>query len=277
MPTQTYFLDSQYRSRGTNNKPVFNIPEGVRANSVRVEAIAIPHTFYNIHPGNQNLDWTDNNAADLQSTVPSGHYSLSELLTELGVQMSADTTDGLTYTATVNSTTAKITITNSGPSNFDIRFDTTQVCPACFLKMLGFFEPETESQIFGDDNRINGSLSGASSYTAADSYFVGKRYINIRSSIATASRKYRSYAIVNNIQTLNAFYVAPGINDIIHQLPVTTTQGDIITYTRPGTPEIYPLDSSVAITEISFHLEDENRSTVGLNGRAWQITLIFES
>lgn len=265
MAIQRFIFDSFLRYSGSNNKPRFIIPNtGIKAKHCYINNISIPHTFYNINSNNNTVTWVDASAAAQTSVIPVGNYSLSEILTELGTQMTADTSDGLTYTATVNSKTSKTTITNSGPSVFSFTYNASVGCP-CFLTLLGFFEVESEQQFLGDYNRI-AALTGASSYTSNSSYFVSIRNIYIKSNLARQAVNYNSFSYT---------YRNSGINDIIANIPVTSSYGDLLTQEAPNHIIKYDIKNS-NITELEFELvSDDSYKTIDLNGRAWTIEVIF--
>lgn len=273
-----YIFDGFYRFSGSNNNPKFIIPySGISAKSFYVNKVIIPHSFYNINNVNNKIHWTDSLGVELTSTVTPGDYTISEFITALGNAMTASATDGLTYSVTKNDNTKKITITNSGPTNFDIRYDTTQTAPSVFFAMLGFYELYNNQQFYGDYNRI-ALLTGQSSYTANYSYWLSIRNIYLKSSLARTSREYESYAFVNNVHP-TSYLTDTGINDILTTIPVTSNPGDLIVKEPYFEPEKVILNDKAAygINDISFELvSDESYGQVDLNGRSFIVEIVFD-
>lgn len=277
MAIQKYIFDSFYRYSGTNSKPRFILPNvGITAKTCYVNKVSIPHTFYNINNLNNKIYWTDAIGGLITSVISPGNYSINEVLLEIGAQMTADSTDGLTYSATRNIKTSRVTITNSGPSVFNIRFEVNQKCPACFFVLFGFYELENDQQFYGDFNRI-ASLSGASSYTANANYFLNIRTVYVKSNLVRQSTNYQSHAFVNNVQNLNAFFIDSGKNDIITTIPVTSTFGDFLIHESPFETERLSFQQ-YGITDVEFELvSDDNYENLDLNGRSWTIEVVFET
>lgn len=279
-----YILDSSKRFRGTNQQPVFNLPNsGINANSCYVNMANIPHSFYNISVAQNNnvINWTDNSSSANVSTIPNGNYTIDTLLTEIGTQMSADTTDGFTYSATKNDTTNKITITHDGgANNFSIEWDTgistSYNQPSYNLaKILGFTGTEQIEDFFGDNNNIN-VLSGASSFTGNNVYWLGfPKNLYIKCNIAKKSRQYESSAYTNEPDATGGFVLNSGLNDILLVVPVNTNPGDNIIWRPLSGPELIELDPRSNITQVSFTILDDNYNVVALNGISWIIELVF--
>lgn len=272
--TQRFIFDSSLRYAGSNNNPRFVIPNtGIKADSCYINQISIPHSFYNINNVNNEIHWTDSLAVDIMTSITPGNYTIDEYLALISSGMTSDATDGLTYTASKNSNTAKVTITNSGPTNFAFRYVTSQECPPCFFVLLGFYELYTDEQFFGDYNRI-ASLTGQSSYTANANYYVSIRTIYIKSNLAKQAVNYFSSAFVNN---LDNYYIGSGKNDIIATIPVTTSFNDLIVQENPNKIVNFELNG-YGITDLHFELvSDDNYEPIDLNGRSWTIEIIFES
>lgn len=269
---QKYIFDSSLRYTGTNNSPKFTIPNvGItEANWFYVNRINIPHTFYNITSLNNQWHWTDNNSADIVSTIPVGNYTIDEILTELGAQMSADTTDGATYSCSRSARTNKVSITNTSGATFAVRY----VFSSHNLhKLLGFFEAETaEGQFYGDSNRIQ-ALPAAVTQTANDTYYAGVRHIFVKSNIGLQVNNYRSGTIGSIYKS--QWSIEQGRQDILFHLPVESSYGGVETYELQGPPVKLYLNNNT-LSDITFELlYDEDYLPLDLNGRPWSIELVF--
>jgi hypothetical protein len=291
MTTKVIF-NSAKRYAGTNQEPRFILPNvGIPAKSCYVSKISIPHTFYNIGtrsdpnytwgPNNSKINWIDSIGGVLTSIISQGNYSIDELLAAIGTSMTTSATDGLTYTATKNTITNKVTITNSGPTNFQLKWSDSTVTfekdseVRNLAKMLGFTNQETPDDFFGDDNKIN-DLSGAATYTGENVYFIGfTKNIYIKSNLISKSREHQSIAYFNNLTLNGGAIIDTGKNDVLVQVPVTGTYGDYITHTPQPGYEAITLDNRSSVTEVNFSLEDDNFNILGLNGQPWVCEVVF--
>ena len=279
MGKSRFIFDSFFRHSGSNSNPRFNIPNvGIVARSFYVNKISIPYTFYNINNNNNKINWTDSLGVELTSELPVGDYHIDDLLIEIGTQLSTDATDSLTYSLSVNERTKKVTITNSGSSNFTIRKDTTKNNYTSFFVMMGFYDAYTD-QMYGDYNRIS-ELTGSSSYTANDSYYITIRNIYVKSSLINKSKDCYSYAFYNHIDDSNPFYTSTGYNNILATIPVSNVMGDLIVYRETTENDTIILNSGALypVSDIEFELiSGEYYNQLDLNGRNWIIEVTFNT
>jgi hypothetical protein len=276
--TQRFIFDSFLRYSGTNNNPKFVIPNvGIKATRVYVNTVSIPHSFYNVTTSNNQISFYASDDPTrlslINSTITPGNYTISEILTEVGTQMTADTTDGLTYTATKDSKTNKTTITNSGPTAFALYSGYPDI-----LTMLGFHGAESEDDFISDSGRLGAVIfNGLSSYVSNASYYVSPNSIFVRSNIARKTTDYKSNAFVYTYNPTNSsFIIDSGKSDFLLHLPVTTNFGDMIEW-RAGNSPVRMALSETSITEVEFELHvGSEYNRLNLNGRAWTIELVFE-
>ena len=80
----------------------------------------IPYTFYNVNEFNNTIVYNEG-SSDITITIQPGHYEIDDFILEVATQMTANSGAAITYTATRNATTEKITIT--GSSNFSLLFN----------------------------------------------------------------------------------------------------------------------------------------------------------
>jgi len=270
--TKRIILDSYYRYSGTNNNPRFIFPSsGVKGKVAYINSISIPHTFYNISFGS-SLVWTDASSSVHAVNIPVGDYSINELLTEIQTQMNADTTDNNTYSVSLNQITNKVVISSTG-GNFILNADTSPR-PGDLRDILGFrTSEETDQDFLGDKPRFVSSLSGASTYTAIDTFFIGKRNLYIGSNLLSNVRGYNSVVL----DTGNLGNGAGPIlqrKDIFTYIPLNTYFGETINWNAGN--EAVKLALSNNITDLEFAIYDEYFREVDLNGRSWTIELVFQ-
>lgn len=268
-----YIFDSQNRYSGTNNHCNFVIPSPVlTTKAFEISHIEIPHTMFNINSNNNMIKWSDATPTANTSTIPPGNYSIDELLTEIGTQMTADTSDGLTYTATKTTITKKITITNSGPSVFSLNWDFT---PATFqlAKLLGMTLTGTEAEFYGDFGIAGVFPSSQSSYTGTNNYWSAfPRNVYIRSNLGYKTKEQISRAVVLNSTNNNISQAQYGL---IRKIPLNTVYGDSIVVSPSLNTEIYQFKNSGQISSVDFQLLDDYFNEIDLNGQSWSIEIIF--
>lgn len=267
-----FVFDSYYRYSGNDNNPKFVIPHtGIRASSCYIKSLIIPHSFYNINVNNNKIEFEDSLGAYKEVSIPVGDYTMAELLTALGAGMTTAATDGLTYTATIDDKTRKVTITNSGPTAFEIL--TNSAGKNWLVELLGFYKPYAEDQFFGNANRVKSLQLTSSTYVSDESADICVRNLYIRSSLAKTSRDYDGTALTFDN------YIETGVNDIVATIPVNSAYGEKITWEPGYEPIRIPLHNTQhGITEVTFELVGNDRYLpLDLNGRSWVIEVVFEN
>jgi len=263
-----YIFNSANRYTGTNAKPTFVLPRTVAdRNTFLVKSIEIPFNFYNINSTNNVIEWISNTPTSTTSTITAGNYTITELLTEIGSVMTADTDDGGTYTSTKNSKTSKITIAGDA-GNFEINWNTNDITKK-LATMLGYHDVDSgaATQPFTQYT----DSTGASTYTGPNSYFVGVRYLNVHSNLTKYTDYYSKYT-TNKTSGISG----EGRFDIISKIPLNdSSPGQQIVY-RPFQEYIYHLKSTDVIQDVTFEITDQNLDLIDLNGVPWSIELIFE-
>lgn len=277
--TQNIIFDSFYRTSGSNNKPTFTLPNvGIQAKGFYVNSVSIPHSFYNITQYNNILRWSNSTSTSTTSTIPIGNYSITELLTEIGTQMTATTNDGLIYTASRNTKTNKVTITNNGPSSFGLRIVSSleQENLSFIFVLLGFSGADVDTYKQTLNLQYLQQLYTGTSITALNSYFISTNNIYIKSNICNKSTSYNSDASFFKYDTAQDNYKwFRGLTDILLYIPITTNYGDRIIWNTGNNPTKISTESH--ITSITFELTDDNNfKQLDLNGRSWTIELVFE-
>lgn len=256
-------LNSSQRTSGTPQNPTWVLRNpGIRMDAYEVHRVNISHSFYNITQNNNVIYWTDDTSTAQVSTLTVGNYSIDELLMHIGDVMTADTladTGTASYSATKNTNSNKITITNNLLANFSIEWSTDAVSKqlACDL---GFFPtPHIEDRNKPDPI----DLTGDSAYTANNAYWVGRpRTINIKSNLAQMGIR----------PACNSVLKDGGLFNILTQVLVPTVSGEIITYNADYRVKV-PVSGNM-IFEITMELLDEQFKQLDLNGIDWQIILL---
>jgi hypothetical protein len=82
-----------------------------------VKSIIIPNTFYNITSSNNTIYWTENKT-DLSTTIPSGAYTITDLISAVETAMDSESSGYNTYTGAYSNSNFKITLTADNAFNF---------------------------------------------------------------------------------------------------------------------------------------------------------------
>lgn len=265
--TQTkIILNSANRTSGTAHKCRFVLKNpGIRAKNFYVSKIEIPHSFYNITNRNNKIYWTDDTSTAQISTLTNGNYTIDELLTHIGSVMTTDTladTGTATYSASKNINTKKITITNNLLANFSIEWGTNDTTKQLAYD-LGFY-PTPSAEDTGRPTPI--TLSGAATYTANNSYWIGSpKNILISSNLANRAFKPACVSLAKG----------GGTSNILEQLLVDSVAGQITTREFIN-PISVPINPSNTIFDLDFELLDQEFNSLDLNGREWSIHIVFD-
>jgi len=218
--------------------------KSIKSNAFGIEVVSVemPLTMYPINANNNIFSWDDSNAAPITTTIPVGVYTPTTLATELGTQMTADTTDTNTYTVAVSALTKLMTITSTGG--------------AFVLNASG-------------DNSLDRSIG----LTKA---LVGPSPLTLQA-LPDLSHP-RNVLIISNLVQAVLDDVFHSSNDnsglqrqVLHKVRLDGQFGDIIMeeYHSPLTFRL----KSKAFDFIDFRLEDDLENLIDLNGGEWSITL----
>ena len=154
-------IDSRDRSASLNSSTDFIVyfqPNIVGAKSVSLQEATIPNTQYSINSSNNLIYFTDGSGSWVGTITP-GSYNTITILTAIATAMNAVSSG---YSATYNSSTFFITISNSG--DFELTFGTNTTDSAAYP--LGFANANTTS------------ATSQTSVNAVD--FIGPLYFGIR-------------------------------------------------------------------------------------------------
>lgn len=111
-----YIVDS--RDRNYDRYPAAHdyrvdvVPEYREVTSVELISAEIPKTSYLVNESNNLMYFEEDAGVRLIASIPSGNYSIGTLLAAIDTEMAAVSTNGVTYTSTLNALTDKITITS---------------------------------------------------------------------------------------------------------------------------------------------------------------------
>lgn len=264
--TTKLILNSAQRTYGKSHCCGYVLKNpGIRADAYELLKVEVPHTFYNITDANNSIEWTDDTATALTTTLTNGNYSTSELLTHIGAAMTASTlaaTGTASYTMTKGDNSNKITTTNNLLQNFSIEWGTNAITKqlACDL---GYFPTQSQED---RGKPVPITLSGANSYTAANQYWIGTpKNINIKSNLSQMSLRPPAITVNKN----------GGVFNILDQMLVQTVAGEITVY-EPSARVKVPINTNM-IFDINFELLDGDFNALDLNGRDWSITLLLHN
>jgi len=258
-------LNTRYRASGSTTKPVFKVPFSIpEMNKFAIKNIYMPYSFFDIAAGDRDTNlfiFRDSLAVEITLGLDTGNYNNLSLAEHLETEMNNNTTDGLTYFVTVDEIKNKMTITNSGPTNFELRFNASNE----IAKLLGYTTAESVNQ-FHPDQVVN--LTGASSYTANYPMRLRTRTINIHSNLVAESDMF-----VKSVDRKQGISDIKGA-DILYQFQNDKLVDEIFNYS-PNTYNWIKLRKGTQLSDISFKITDNDLRLIDFNGRPWQINLVF--
>lgn len=132
---QNLFIDSVNKSYGTSSNFQITLDDSLNINNVKLLNARIPVTWYNIDSLNNTILFNEG-AGNLTATLPLGNYNITDLTSELKIQLDSAGLD--TYTVTYDSKTMKMTISSSG--TFSLLFNTSS---SEIWEILGFNKTDT--------------------------------------------------------------------------------------------------------------------------------------
>lgn len=238
-----YYLSSRDKVLSTSSTNYFDINLTLNIDrkftQASVRKITIPYSVYTINSNNNKLYWVDSDSKTKTSTITSGNYDETTLAAAITTQMNADKTSADTYTCTVSTATAKITITNN-TNNFQLTCTNNS---QAIWDTLGY--------------SILSNKTGATTYTGTNVY-----------NLQPTTMIY----ICSSISGGNDSRVPSGDFPIIGSVPVSANFGDIITY-------ISDTDDTINISNTSstlhFEVRDDQLRLLDLNGLNWSLEIDF--
>lgn len=238
-----YYISSRDRDANslstTNFKVYLTVPIDRKFTQGSVRKVTIPYTIYTINSNNNKLYWVDSDATVITTTITNGNYDQNTLAAAIAAQMNIDKHSANTYTCTVNSTTAKITITNN-TSNFQL---TTTNTTSAIWDTIGF--------------TTSSDKTGSTSYTGTNVY-----------NLQPTSMFY----ICSTLSGSNDSLILSGDFPVINSIPVSANFGDIVTYTA-DTDDTFNINNTNTI--LQFELRDEKYNIIDLNGLNWSLEIDF--
>jgi hypothetical protein len=261
----SFYIDSNKRSSGTNTDLNLNLSQPITrlgADSqyiVTVSSVSIPFSFYQLS-STENLNVlpvTLRNALDAgprttSITIQQGNYTPYTLITELNSKLTTACQQvgigGFTpftpvFATVYNPTTGFITFSVTGPVGCQISllFTTSSVTQ----QLGGFFG------VNGNDIVMTPSTTPSSTKPCV---LNPVNYLYLRSSL----KQFRN----------REWVVKPDdVSDILHRIPISTTQGTWVQYDVPSEP-VYIIDAS--IDTINFYLTTNlTYEAINLQGIDW--------
>ena len=119
----TVVIDSKFRTNGTINNFTFDLGTTIEnVQLVEITEVAFVNILQNVNSSKNKLNWVDNLGVTHLDVITPGNYNTTNLLTELGVVMTASTTSDDFFSAEIDFNTGQISIINSEGATFDLKF-----------------------------------------------------------------------------------------------------------------------------------------------------------
>jgi len=231
-------IDSADRETGTSVNFQIDLPYKItNSSSVTLLSCALPHTFYNIRTGvNDMLDFDD--GAVLAVTIPGGGYAIADLLTEIQTQMNSVSTN---FVCAYSSVTLRITISRT----------------------IGTF-----SLLCNSGANSSTSIFSTLGYTGADTP-VGASAVATNTFDITRPR----HVLISVDQFSNNVFTT-GNSSGTFIIPMNGNYGDVIYY-EPDEKYVITFPQSRDFSRLTFRLFEADGSFASLNGGNFQIVLRF--
>lgn len=240
MDSNIFLLRSVDRTSSSSSSHNFAIklPREI-CGEYEVEYVQMYNNFYTIQAGlNDKIYWNDN-STNHTTTITPGIYATSgsnNIATEIGTQMTADTSAGATVTAAFDAISQKLTITSD--QNFLLKFGTNTASSAA--KTLGFTNADTSADTTATASYLS-NLGGPTS-------------VNIRiaeSDITTWVNGQGQYGSI--------------------LLPMNVSQGALKYYARDDFPQF--IGFSRPVSQLNIVITDTSGNTISQNGSEWEMAI----
>jgi hypothetical protein len=235
----TIYLSSKGRTGGNSHDPVFNLNNVNNLENVKyalVNSVEIPNVFPNIKTGvNNTISFSDlANAETISTTLSQGFYTLDQLTAKLKTDLDAASTHGITWTITVESKTAKITMQSSSATQLNF-------AQSNMAATLGFTAATANSTSITSDKGVN---------------------------LIPTTCVYITSSTFGNIS-----YSWRGLTNIVCKIPINQYYGGVISYSSSDIKkDLIPLEHP-NMNEFQFKLYGDDFSPLDLNGFDWSISV----
>lgn len=234
-------INSSQRTGGSPENFKINIRSDLRiSRRFKIANVDIPNTNYPVNNNNNVLEWLDSGANLINSTIPVGSYSPTELAAILSTTMSTDSVAGDVVTVTVDNAKSKFNFATDTPNMI---FPVNSITTAG--KLTGI-NPTLQLIVVTNANAHN-----VFNTSGCNEYFVR-----------------------SDFQPRDLSYEFDGTKDILAKIPVTGNFGDTLFY-QPYFDWYYVSNPKV-INNFYMRLTDCDGNELDLNGQDWSITLWIE-
>lgn len=186
LPPKIIDISSLSKISGTSSNFTVSIPPiDAGYNRVSVVSASIPKTFYNVDAPYNTFVMTESKTS-ATITVPLANYSFSSFAAQIATLLNANTTHGIVYTVTPNTSTGHLTIT----SNTDATYTTLTM-------------PESSNlyRQFGADYASSFTLHQSAAWTSPNVCLYSINVVVINSSLVKSSGA--SFTSGNILQVIN--------------------------------------------------------------------------
>lgn len=283
----TYHLDSRYRTSGSLNAPIFELPRPIVLSDpcnffeVKVLSVEIPHTLFNVDITNnvcactiQNFNGTRTNTINTAIAIPFGNYNITALLLELSnATYAALFLDPLlvvlpvldfTYSPVSGKVTLEMSTTGSEYQT-TIYYDRTLPSPARGLWGMMGFDPDYGADItlFCQPPILPVGMSPASPIGSTGVWNVN---LSMSTSLLMRSKQLHQHTDAHERLVSGEWRQS----DILLRIPIAVQRGLWIYYDN-DTYTASLQQSEVA--SIDLYLTSNSLEAVDLNGIGWRTSI----
>lgn len=247
--------DSSY---STLNWPLYRLETLHDIVGFKIISATIPFTYYTINSTNNTFTLTESAGGGATTvTIPVGNYNATTFIAAIQTALNSASANTLTYTATYNGTTGKLTFTNTGGgvTTFTFTFGTTGDS--------GFTNPRL---LMGFDAGANTSTTSQSLTAPSAAMIQGDNYIYVNCSLGNGIPNYIPLTITG---------AGGGATPIVASVDVNVDAGEIINWVDENPQYFFSMELQ-QLSQIDFYLTLGNSPTkLDLNGQPFKLKVGF--
>ena len=229
---------------GLNSNMKINLQAGIEKNNalqdihIQLNSCEIPHSFYNFSSNLNNINLFMDGSSSLVLTEQ--HYDIYEMIAFI-------TAASFPYSATFDTQTNKITLSNTDSTSHTINFSNDS--SKKLATALGF-------------NNVDTVIGSGASLTSQNS-------VNLNT--------IHSIFVHTNLSFSNVITTTEGnLRNIIQKIPVKTMFSEIINYSPTENAQFSSITNANEIKSLEISLRDQNDILVDFNNVNYEVSLLFE-
>lgn len=234
-----FLLHSKNFSRGTNNRPIYELRLPIEdITHIKLQSAAVPISYYGVTSLNNSFTFEEETGGSTVVTIPVGNYSATEFFTALKAAMEAASVNTRTYTLVKNVLTGGMDITSSAGTLF--------VTPDTMSTITGFTVVSATAISVTSDSILDLSITNN---------------LLIHGDFGQATDK--SGVVLDN----------EVMNNVLASVPMDGNTGDVI-YKDFQDAEYFKVEMKKTQT-FELYWTDESGNIIDFNGGKWNVKIHY--